>query len=307
MAPLKDLDVRGELTEARSCIEKLQRNVSTLLQDQDDSRHAIERRLQAIEAKSAAADSRVSSLESQLDELRSRNVALLEDLRQSTREAVADVIDRVAEQFEALQMTLDEAVGDRALEARERAAASKLIGEALTVQRQWTEEQLLDLKQKSNAAEQSLKAMRCDLEKAATVDSVKRATDDIDGRLSKYEDKLAQKEEQARILADTTGKDLLSALETVEKNCKEALKAASASSLAQSHELRTAVMVWQKGLEEQLVLLVQRFDQYRGYVKKLRKEVETNKDVQSSKSKQAQIEASELLRDLESIRAVTRS
>jgi hypothetical protein len=306
LAPLKELDVRGELAEARSCIDKLQRQVAVLQHDQEESRFTIERRVQALEAKTASSDARIAGLDSQIEELRSRNIALLEELRQSTREAVADVIDRVAEQFEALQAALDEAVGDRAADAKERAAAARLVGDALAAQRQWTEEQLADTRTRTTqAADAAIAALASSIE------------------LFKTENKAAITAMQEKVqielqMAAEVGCNQQDAIDDLRKKLHDT--ATAVTSLAQDLEitqnkdaesmtqLKQAVQVWQQGLEEKLVLLGHKFDQYRGYVKKLRKEVgdvrvgqEDERNIAAVRNQKAQSEVAAMLKELEGV------
>lgn len=231
---------------------------------------------------------------------------MLEDLRQSTREAVADVIDRVAEQFEALQITLDGAIGDRAAEAKERAAAARLVGDALAAQRQWTEEQLADTRTKTTQA--------ADSAVAALASSIEDFKTENKATIAAMQEKI-QLELQMAAEVGSSQQDLI---EELRRRCLDT--ATTVTSLAQDLEnnqtrdsesmiqLKQAVQVWQQGLEEKLVLLGQKFDQYRGYVKKLRKEVgdvrvgqEEERSIAAVRNQKAQIEVAAMLKELESV------
>jgi len=230
----------------------------------------------------------------------------LEELRQSTREAVADVIDRVAEQFEALQAALDEAVGDRAADAKERAAAARLVGDALAAQRQWTEEQLADTRTRTTqAADAAIAALASSIE------------------LFKTENKAAITAMQEKVqielqMAAEVGCNQQDAIDDLRKKLHDT--ATAVTSLAQDLEitqnkdaesmtqLKQAVQVWQQGLEEKLVLLGHKFDQYRGYVKKLRKEVgdvrvgqEDERNIAAVRNQKAQSEVAAMLKELEGV------
>ena len=231
---------------------------------------------------------------------------MLEELRQSTREAVADVIDRVAEQFEALQAALDEAVGDRAADTKERAAAARLVGDALAAQRQWTEEQLADTRTRATqAADAAIAALASSIE------------------LFKTENKAAITAMQEKIqielqMAAEVGCNQQDAIDDLKKKFHDTANAVT--SLAQDLEitqikdaesmtqLKQAVQVWQQGLEEKLVLLGQKFDQYRGYVKRLRKEVgdvrvgqDDERNIAAVRNQKAQSEVAAMLKELEGV------
>eukprot|EP00887_Chlorella_sp_A99_P005419 scaffold1.g5419.t1 len=140
--PLREVDVRAELTAARSAVEKVHRQVALLGRDQEEARIAGEKRAQQLEARQAEAERRLASLAGQVEELAAEQAVVLEELQQSTKTTLSEVVGRIADQFEAVQGALDEAIGSRLAEQEERQQAAQLLQESLAAQRQWAEERL---------------------------------------------------------------------------------------------------------------------------------------------------------------------
>jgi chromosome segregation ATPase len=112
-----------------------------------EARIQAEKRLQQVEARQAEARRQLAALGAAADAVAANATAAVEELRQATKGMLGEVISRIADQFDALQAALEEAIGGRAAEAEARAAAAAAQQRALAEQRAWVEQQARELQQ----------------------------------------------------------------------------------------------------------------------------------------------------------------
>ena len=116
-----------------------------------EGRIQAEKRVQQLEARQAEAERQLVGLAAAVEASAVESGAAVEELRQATKGMLSEVISRIADQFDALQAALDEAIGGRAADAEERAAAARLVQQSLEAQRQWLEERAQGLQHRVEA------------------------------------------------------------------------------------------------------------------------------------------------------------
>lgn len=140
----------------------MQRQAGAREREQDDVRHAHEQRLQALEQRQAAAEAALRSLEARAEAAAQAQAAELDDLGQSLRGMMSQVVTRIADQFDAVQGSLEEAIAgrdaDAARAAEEAAALRAQVGARLQEQGEVTETSMEALRERVDAAEAGLAA-----------------------------------------------------------------------------------------------------------------------------------------------------
>lgn len=293
-----------------------------------EGRIQAEKRVQQLEARQAEAERQLVGLAAAVETAAGESGAALEELRQATKGMLSEVISRIADQFDALQAALDEAIGGRAADAEDRAAAARLVQHSLEAQRQWLEERAEGMQQRVEArleaadaaaavvAEQQRQQVCQQLEAAQAENQQEAAgwrerTQAAEQRLQEQQRQQAAQgallEQQGGQLAvlEQAGQQLAAAhssagveqaaanAELQEQLASLAGEQAAAGARQDSTEglLRQALTVWQRGLEEQVAAaegrlagqvaaattaqqqLAGKFEEYKGYVKRLRREV----------------------------------
>ncbi len=212
LAPLRELDVPAELAALCAAVEALQRDVAATARHAAEARVAGELRLQAAEARAAAAEVALRQVEAGAAGAAAEQAAALDELRGATKGMLSEVVRRIAEQFDAVQGALEAAIAERAGERAEAAAAAAETGAALGRHE-------VGLAATAGAAD-AARALRADLDALAAAAAA-----------------------------------------------AEARAAAGAAAEAE------AAAAWRAGLEARLAELGARFDRYRSYVARLRREV----------------------------------
>lgn len=180
-----------ELSALRSTTDKLQKQLIEATRQHDETHLQHQAQLQHLEERQSATEARLNQLTDQVEEAMEQQAATLTEMHQSMKAMVAEVVTRIADQFDAVQSDLD-----------------------ATTQRQSDHTQVSEM----------------------------------------LHQELVQQ-----------GKELAS--------LREAQVAAEEREGEASILLQDALTLWQHGLEEQLGGLSTKFDEYKAYIKRLRKEV----------------------------------
>lgn len=103
-----------QIEELSAKLEKLQRDVYN--QNKQHAKYATEgsRRMEDAEKRQEEVVDRLSMLEQQVSCSESRQEALLETYRKESRESISKVVEKIAEQFDAVQLSLDDLIQDTA-------------------------------------------------------------------------------------------------------------------------------------------------------------------------------------------------
>lgn len=101
-----------QIEELSAKLEKLQREVYNQNKQNAKSTSEGGRRFDDVEKRQEEVVDRLSMLEQQVSCSESRQEALLETYRQESRESISKVVDKIAEQFDAVQLSLDDLIQD---------------------------------------------------------------------------------------------------------------------------------------------------------------------------------------------------
>lgn len=101
-----------QIEELSAKLEKLQREVYNQNKQHAKSTSEGGRRFDDVEKRQEEVVDRLSMLEQQVSCSESRQEALLETYRQESRESISKVVDKIAEQFDAVQLSLDDLIQD---------------------------------------------------------------------------------------------------------------------------------------------------------------------------------------------------
>lgn len=232
----------------------MQRQANTRAREQEDARAAQELRLQQLEQHHAATTASLRHLEQQVDDSIAQQEADLDELRQTLREMMSQTVSRIADQFDAVQASLEEEATNRATDRAEQQNAVKTLHEAVVETRIWTE-----------AHANSLHSEVSELIRAETQAAAAQAAEHA-ATLSE----LARRQ----IAFETTGEaqaDRLSSLE-------QAHAAAEIREAKGSQMIQEALTVWQQAMDEKLNGASSKFDEYKNYVRRLRHEMREMKE-----------------------------
>jgi murein DD-endopeptidase MepM/ murein hydrolase activator NlpD len=97
---LQEMDLRSQLQASSSSVEALQQRLAAHAREHDQ-------RLRRLEDCQATADRRLAALAEQFDSVVSDQSEALLELRELTKSTMAEVLSRVADQFDAVQSALD--------------------------------------------------------------------------------------------------------------------------------------------------------------------------------------------------------
>ncbi|GAB4817803.1 hypothetical protein N2152v2_004849 [Parachlorella kessleri] len=159
--PLKEVDVRAELRSAHTSLDRLAKQVAMLSREQEDAKVQQAGQLLSLEQRQAAAEARyetlAAALEQRLAAVAQEQETALGAMREFFSTTLSQargwavpacgttgsdlVISSVADQFDAVQQALDEAISGRAERQHEQSEAAKLVQESLAAQREWVEQQ----------------------------------------------------------------------------------------------------------------------------------------------------------------------
>lgn len=232
---LQEMDISGQLASLHSAIDKLQRQANSRAQEQEDARVEHELRLQQLEQRQAAAEATLRQMQEQIDEALSQQAAEFDELRQAMRGMMSQVVGRIADQFDAVQASLEEAIAGRATDAATQAEAVACL-----------QTDLADLRTHNEA---QVTTLRDEFTELLTTETRSTA---------------AHAAEHASSLSAVT--ERLTALE-------QAQTAAVAQAVQGSEKMQEALNEWQRGMEGRLGETSSKIDQYRSYVSRLRHEV----------------------------------
>jgi hypothetical protein len=368
--PLQEVDVNGELTAARASIDKLAKQLALLSRDQEvrgstsitpaapdydwlhgpwlctalrstkydafiplqEGRIQAEKRLQQVETRQAEVERQLAALVASADATAAESAGAVEELRQATKGMLSEVIGRIADQFDALQAALEEAIGSRAAEAEDRAAAAEAVQHSLDAQREWLQHRVDSLQQQleerleagstASAAAMEQQQQRVQEQLGAVQAAVQRDSAELRAGLEASRqqlDEAQQRQEEQAEHIDNHAAQLVAATEArqqaaaaLEQSSSEAARQAAEASAAVQQQLsaladeqaaaasrqtgaegllRQALNVWQRGVEDQFAglearlaqkvtaaadaqeQLAARFEEYKGYVKRLRRQL----------------------------------
>ena len=238
----QELNISGQLAGLNGAIEKLQRQATARARDQEDARLEQELRMQQLEERQSATEASLRQFEQHIDSVLDQQTAELDELRQAMRSMLSEVVSRIADQFDAVQSSLEEAIAGRAADRAEQF-------EAIDETRRWTEAQTTLFKQEIS------ETIRTQYHAASTTAEQHAAA------LSTLTQRLA--------LTDAAVGDHSVRLTGVE----EAQGAAESREIKGSQLLQEALTLWQQGMEERLGSSASKFDEYKLYVVRLRKEI----------------------------------
>lgn len=216
---LQELPTRfGTLEEM---IDGLQHKMKGCIQDQDEFRSLLTTKAEAMELRMAAFDSVLRKLENDLEENFADMATEMEENSASTRKMLSQAVNRIADQFDAVQISLEDAI--KAREQDREAIASSQIEHNRTLR------------------------------------------EEVDKRLEDFCRKTDEMEEQHSTARDTLSKRI----DHLETSTKEAEDRQISSEAA----IKEALNVWQQGLETQINVISEKYEEYKQYTGRLRKEV----------------------------------
>jgi chromosome segregation ATPase len=254
LAPPQEVDISGQLAALHSTIEKMQRQANIRAREQEDARIAQELRLQQLEQHRAASTASFRQLEQQVDDSIAQQETDLNELAQTMREMMSQTVSRIADQFDAVQASLEEAAANRATDRAEQQHAGQALQDKISETRTWTEAHASSLRNEVS------ELIRAETQAAA-----------------------AQAAEQAAMLSELAQRQI--AFET-----KREAQADRLSSLEQAHAaaevreakgsqmIQEALTVWQQAMDEKLNDASSKFDEYKNYVRRLRHEMREMKE-----------------------------
>jgi len=227
----------------------MQRQATTRAREQEDARLAQELRLRQLEQHHAATTTSLRQLEQQVDDSIAQQEADLEELAQTMRGMMSQTVSRIADQFDAVQASLEEEATHRATDRAEQQQAGEALHREIAETRTWTEAHATSLR--SEVSE----LIRAETQ-AAAAQAAEQATmlSEVVQRQIAFETK---REAQA---------DRLSSLE-------EAQSAAEIREAKGSQMIQEALTVWQQAMDEKLNDASSKFDEYKNYVRRLRHEM----------------------------------
>ena len=104
------MDIAAQLATLTTAVDKLQRQTASRARDAEDTKIQQELRMQALEQRQATLEASLAQLDFHLHEATSQHASKAEELQQTMREMMSQVVSRVADQFDAVQVSVDEAV-----------------------------------------------------------------------------------------------------------------------------------------------------------------------------------------------------
>jgi hypothetical protein len=125
--PLQQLDIANQLASIQSAVDALQRQFAARSRDQEDARLQADLRFQEVERRQSDADNALVEAEARIDEALSQTAEDIEELRRDTRNMMSQVVSRIADQFDAVQGTLDDAIAARAAETAAQGASVEAL------------------------------------------------------------------------------------------------------------------------------------------------------------------------------------
>ena len=229
------MDISGQLLNLQASIDKLQRQATSRAQEQEDARVEHELRLQQLEQRQASTDAALRQMQEHVDEALAQQAAEFDELRQAMRGMMSQVVSRIADQFDAVQSSLEEAIAGRAADVEQQTETAQSLQNEITELRTQNEAHVANL--------------RNELTELLTTESRTTA---------------AQVAEQKENL--TTVSERLAILE-------QAQTAAEAHAARGTEQIQEALNEWQRGMESRLGDTSSKIDEYRSYVSRLRHEV----------------------------------
>lgn len=172
-----------------------------------------------------------------------------------TKSMLSQVVSRIADQFDAVQASLDEAVAGRAEDLAQTMQALQTLHASLAELRTWTQEQASSTKQEVDKLAESQEAAR-------------QREEQMSASIGALRERLAAHTAEAAGLQGAV-QDQGARLNDLEAT----QKAAEAREAGSSQLMQEALTVWQHGVEAQLQELDGKLDQYKAYVGRLRREV----------------------------------
>lgn len=227
---VQELPTRIGMLEER--LDNLQHRLEGCAQDQDDFRSVLSTRTEAVDSKMTAFESVLRKLESSMEEHVANVATEMEENNTSARKMLSQAVNRIADQFDAVQISLENAIQAR---EQDREAMASSQGEHNKKLHDEMDKRFEEIRQKADEAEArqsaGLSSFRENSDKTLNV---------IFNRIDQLE----------AIISDSEEKQLSS-----------------------TAAMKEALTLWQQGLETQMNSIAAKYEEYKQYTARLRKEV----------------------------------
>ena len=213
-------------------IDHLQHRLEGCAQDQDEFRSVQSTRTEAVDSRMTAFESVLRKLESSMEEHVANVATEMEENNTSTRKMLSQAVNRIADQFDAVQISLENAI-----KAREQ-----------------------DREAMASSQEEHNKKLHDEIDKR--FEEIRRKADETEARqsagLSSYREN-----------SDKTFDVIFNRIDQLECVISESEERQLSSAAA----MKEALTLWQQGLETQMNSIAAKYDEYKQYTARLRKEV----------------------------------
>ena len=282
---LQGLDIASQLASLQAAVEKLHRQNASRDREHEELRLRTELRLQQIEQRYSTYEDSLAMMDDRIGSLEQQTLEQIEDIRENSKSMMSLVVSRIADQFDAVQATIDEMTtrGENDTKAQHAAMES------------------LENKMARNFDKQdnSMEAFKKDVYERLHQESVKlnnNLSTEIKESICTLEENLKQDWEmkfssiQKNVEKNKVRNlDLQNQIDIVNEKISKELEANKAAMIAEMKdvegrhlqsfkELQDALTLWQDTLEEKIREITGNFDQYKQYVRRLRTDIKNLKE-----------------------------
>lgn len=239
----------GQLTALQAAVDTLQRQVASRARERDDYGAATELRVQGLEARITTAEAVLQELENKVDDAAATQASHVDELRQMTRGMLSQVINRIADQFDAVQESLEEVMTSHTRDREVAATMDAALRTVMDAAHNELQNQIASARQETGAECAALRESLSGIEasNSAVVSELQRRQASVDALLEDHISKL--------------------------NGLQEALRVEEERQAGNHALLQDALAVWQRGLEDRLEAATTKFIEYKEYVSRLRREI----------------------------------